>query len=219
MKMKLGVFGAGGMGREVVQLATELKQWDEVFFVLDEEYIPADREISGYRVFSIDDICSEFSKAEVELVVAVGEPETRKRVYQSIIEKDIRLGRVIDPSVKLHEDTVLGNGVILLRGCILSANVTIGDNSALSFGVILGHDNQVKEHVYLAPGVKTGGFVVWDTCSFGGLSASVCQGVKIGENTIVGQGAVVLKDVGRTQTVVGNPAKSICGTKRKVFGK
>ena len=214
---RLGVFGAGGMGREVAQLAAELEQWSEVFFVVDEEYLPQDRCIDGRRTFSLDEVCAKFPRDEVEMLVAVGETQARKAVFERIAEKKLSFGTLIDPSVKLHEDTVLGQGVIMLRGCIVSTRAVIGDNAALSFGVILGHDNTVKEHVYLAPGVATGGFVEWESCSFGGLRACVREHVHIGKNAVVGQGAVVLKDVEDGQAVVGNPAKPLQRTKKSIF--
>lgn len=38
--MKLGIYGAGGMGREVMLAVKESGMWEEAFFVLDPEYIP-----------------------------------------------------------------------------------------------------------------------------------------------------------------------------------
>lgn len=214
---RLGVFGAGGMGREIAQLAAELEQWSEVFFVIDPEYIPEDRHIDGRRTFSLDEVCAKFPRDEVEMLVAVGETRERKNLFERIKQENLSFGRLIDPSVVVHEDTVLGEGVIILRGCILSTRAVLGDNAALSFGVILGHDNQVGEHAYLAPGVTTGGFVQWDSCSFGGLRACVREHVHIGRHAIVGQGAVVLKDVEDGQAVVGNPAKPLQRTKTNIF--
>ena len=129
------------------------------------------------------------------------------------------MGQFIDPSIKLHDCTKLGEGVIVLRGCIFASDVTIGNNTALSFGVIIGHDNYIGEHCYLAPGVMTGGFVTWKNLSFGGLGCTIRQGVEIGEHGLVGQGACVTKNVAPFVTVVGNPAKQLGQTgARKVFG-
>jgi len=45
--------------------------------------------------------------------------------------------------------------------------------------------------------------------SFIGANAVVKQGVRIGNNVVVGAGAVVLKDIDNNQVFVGNPARFI----------
>lgn len=217
--MKLALYGAGGMGREIMVAARETGNWDELVFLVDAEYLPENRMIKGCRVYSLEEAERKFSRDEIEVLICVGEPDMRKKLYDRIISSGFRMGRFIDPSVKLHDCTKLGEGVILLRGCILASDVTIGNNTALSFGVIVGHDNCVGAHCYLAPGVMTGGFVKWHDLSFGGLGCTIRQGVEIGEHALVGQGACVTKSVSSFATVVGNPAKQLgqVGV-RKVFG-
>ncbi|MBS5134442.1 MAG: NeuD/PglB/VioB family sugar acetyltransferase [Oscillospiraceae bacterium] len=217
--MKLGIYGAGGMGREVMVAAKESGMWEDLFFILDPEYIPASRKIKGCRVFSLEETARNFSTDEVELLICIGEPSQRKELFDRVKNAGLRMGRFVDPSVKLHEDTVLGEGVIILRGCILASDIFIGDNSALSYGVILGHDNKIGNHCYLAPAVATGGFVTFEDASFGGLGCLVRENRTIGSSSIVGQGAVVVRDVLAQTTVMGNPAreKGDVGP-RKVFG-
>ena len=41
------------------------------------------------------------------------------------------------------------------------------------------------------------------------INAVIKQGVRVGDNVIIGAGAVVLKDVNSNTTFVGNPAKQI----------
>lgn len=205
--MRLGIYGAGGMGREVMLAAKESGIWEEVFFILDSEYIPVARQIKGCRVFSLEETSREFSVDNVEVLICVGEPSQRRELFDRVKRAGLHMGRFVDSSVKLHEDTALGEGVIILRGCVLASDVSIGDNSALSFGVILGHDNKVGRHCYLAPAVATGGFVTFEDCSFGGLGCTVREDRTIGFRSIVGQGAVVVRNVSAQTTVVGNPAK------------
>ena len=217
--MKLGIYGAGGMGREVMLAVKESGMWEEAFFVLDPEYIPPSRSIKGCKVFSLEEVAHNFSADEAEFLICVGEPSQRKEIFERVKSAGLRMGRFVDPSVKLHEDTVLGEGVIILRGCILASDISIGDNSALSYGVILGHDNKIGRHCYLAPAAATGGFVTFEDGSFGGLGCTVREDRTIGSGSVIGQGAVVVRDVQAFTTVVGNPEKEKGGVgPRKVFG-
>lgn len=56
-----------------------------------------------------------FSADEAEFLICVGEPSQRKEIFERVKSAGLRMGRFVDPSVKLHEDTVLGEGVISLE--------------------------------------------------------------------------------------------------------
>lgn len=45
--------------------------------------------------------------------------------------------------------------------------------------------------------------------AFIGIGAIICNSVKIGENSVVGAGSVVTKDIPANQVWAGNPAKYI----------
>jgi acetyltransferase-like isoleucine patch superfamily enzyme len=47
------------------------------------------------------------------------------------------------------------------------------------------------------------------SCSFVGIGAAVNQGISVGDHTVVGAGAVVIRDLGDRLVAVGVPAKEI----------
>ena len=65
--MKLGIYGAGGMGREVMLAVKESGMWEEAFFVLDPEYIPPSRSIKGCKVFSLEEVARQTTQNAVNL--------------------------------------------------------------------------------------------------------------------------------------------------------
>lgn len=89
--------------------------------------------------------------------------------------------------------------------------VHIGEESYFASGAILfTHD--------FSRGLKTNTYV-GKRC-FIGANAIIMAGVKIGDEVIVGSGAIVTKDVPSNSIVVGNPAKIIkTGIKTKKFGQ
>lgn len=72
--MKLGIYGAGGPGREVLMLAQQLNQssrWEEIFFIDD---VTDENVVSGvpvHRFALLDHQCTE-------VVIAIGEPAARR---------------------------------------------------------------------------------------------------------------------------------------------
>jgi len=69
------------------------------------------------------------------------------------------------------------------------------------------HHNTVGDHVHIAPGAHLGGEVTVEEGAMVGIGAVILPGVKVGAWSVVGAGAVVLKDVPREVKVVGVPAR------------
>jgi acetyltransferase-like isoleucine patch superfamily enzyme len=107
-------------------------------------------------------------------------------------------------------EIALGNYCIVLPGAtIVSAcSITAGDNCMFAAGCYLtdadwhGIYNRTSVPGNMAP-IRLGNNV-WV-----GYKAIVCKGVTVGDNSIIGTGAVVSKDVPENVVVAGNPAKVV----------
>lgn len=87
--------------------------------------------------------------------------------------------------------------------------VDIGNNVTISTNVtILAHDASTKNKIGYA---KVAGVRINDW-SFIGSGSIILPGTTIGENVIVGAGAVVRGNIPDDSVVIGNPAKVICST-------
>jgi len=100
-----------------------------------------------------------------------------------------RYGLQISPSNKIGYGLYIGHGF----GIIMHPTVEIGNNCNLSqFTTIGSNDNKaatIGDNVYIGP------------------SVCIVEDVKIGNNSSIGAGAVVTKDVPENATVAGVPAK------------
>lgn len=116
--------------------------------------------------------------------------------------------RVMAPlsGVRFHEVKV-GENVIVMNGCLMMAagGITIGDETQIAANVNLisnNHDLEDRNVITCKP-IKIGKRV-WI-----GAGATILPGVTIGDNSVVGAGSVVTKDVPADTIVAGNPAKFI----------
>jgi len=88
-------------------------------------------------------------------------------------------------------DTVINEGTKIDSLCHVAHNSTVGKNSQLAAGVVIG-----------------GSVKVGDSCWIG-LNSTIKHKIKIGDNAIVGSGSSVIYDVMDKDIVAGVPAKSI----------
>ena len=103
--------------------------------------------------------------------------------------------------IEIHPGAVIGKGVFIDHGMgvVIGETAEIGDNCLLYQGVTLGGTGKTtgKRHPTLSDNVVVG------------AGAKVLGDLKIGENTRIGAGSVVVRDVDPNCTVVGIPGRVI----------
>lgn len=108
----------------------------------------------------------------------------------------------------------IGAGTCIYRDVVLSDDgqaIQIGNNCVLTGCVILTHDASTNRLLGLNYGEPslTQPVIIENEC-FISYRAIILMGVKIGQGSIVGAGAVVTRDVPPHSVVAGNPARVIC---------
>jgi maltose O-acetyltransferase len=103
----------------------------------------------------------------------------------------------------------LGRGVFLNFNCVILdvVRVTIGDGTQIGPGVQILTADHPRDPAQRRAGLELGRPVAIGRNVWIGAAAIVLPGVTIGDDAIVGAGAVVTRDVRPGATVVGNPAK------------
>ncbi|WP_422446984.1 serine O-acetyltransferase EpsC [Thermoanaerobacterium sp. DL9XJH110] len=103
--------------------------------------------------------------------------------------------------IEIHPGAKIGKGFFIDHGMgvVIGETTEIGDNVTLYQGVTLGGTGKEKgkRHPTLGNNIVVGS------------GAKVLGPVKIGDNSKIGAGAVVLKDVPPNSTVVGVPGKAV----------
>lgn len=86
--------------------------------------------------------------------------------------------------------------------------VEIGDNVTLTNMTILAHDASTKMYI----GYSKVGRVTIGNNVFAGYGSIILPGVNIGDDVIIGAGAIVRDNIPSNSVVTGNPATIICNT-------
>lgn len=203
------IIGAGGFGREVQWLIERInekeKKWNIMGYI--DDGIEAGTEINGYSVLGGVDTLLEMQD-NICVVCAIGSSIARKKVIERLSDKkNIEFPNLIDPSVKMSKYVQIGEGNIICAGTILTVNITIEDFVILNLDCTVGHDVVLNSFVTVYPSVNISGCVTIGKYTEVGTGTQIIQGKRISENTIIGAGSVVVRDIEKLGTYVGVPAK------------
>jgi UDP-3-O-[3-hydroxymyristoyl] glucosamine N-acyltransferase len=110
-------------------------------------------------------------------------------------------------SVTLGAHVEVGNFTTVCSGTISPTRV--GDYTKIDDHVHIAHNCRIGRNVIITACAEVSGSVVIEDDAWIGPNASVLQGVTLGENSLLGIGAVALKSVPADEVRVGNPARRL----------
>ncbi len=122
-----------------------------------------------------------------------------------IAGRNLNLRSVVSP-IELYADRhasiIIGDNVLINEGIISAQNlIEIGDESIIAGAIIYDPDWHGIDNCPTKTAPVHIGKHVWI-----GSRAIILKGVAVGDNAVIGAGAVVTKDVEANTIVVGNPA-------------
>ena len=120
-----------------------------------------------------------------------------------------RLATIIDPSTFVSRTARIGAGCVVYPGGFIGVNAVIGNLVLCLSRCVINHDDVLEDRVVLASGVTLAGSVHVETGCYLGQACTVRQRLHIGQHSIIGMGAVVVKDVPPESVMAGNPAQKI----------
>lgn len=141
--------------------------------------------------------------------ISFGSMKYRKKVYEFLVENGWKSVNIIHPNAVVSNDAVIGNGVLIEAGCLVTPAPKIGDNVVINTGSQVNHDNIIEDNVYIASGVILSGGVHIGENTLLDDGVIVTLGKSVGKNCIIGAGAVVTKDIPDNSIAYGSPCKVI----------
>lgn len=207
----LVIFGSGGFGREVHQLVLDVNAQQASWNLLG--FLDGDPSRHGTAIHDLEILGDESWLADrpaVDVVVAVGSTAAKRRVVRRLAElRHPRFASLVHPSAWVGRGVRLGPGSLVCAGSLLTTDIEVAEHVILNLDCTVGHDSRLADFVTAAPSVNVSGQVtVGEGCDLG-TGSTIIQGVEIGRWSVVGAGAVVVRDVPPNTTAVGVPAKPI----------
>ncbi|MBA2282522.1 MAG: NeuD/PglB/VioB family sugar acetyltransferase [Acidimicrobiia bacterium] len=200
--MALAILGAGGVGREALDVALALDLAVVAF---------ADDALAGTRVRGLPVVAPAdlAGVAGVDaFIVGIAGAAARQCVAERAAELGLRPAILIHPRAIVGPETSVADGCLLLGGAHVSSSVTLGAHVQVHYNATVGHDTRLGPFASVYPGANVSGSVEVGAGATIGSGAVVLQGLTVGAGAFVGAGAVVTRDVMEGDVVVGNPARA-----------
>lgn len=206
--MKSVIIGAGTYGE--VYLAYLLEAGVDIVGFLDDDPKYEGREVRGIPVLGSISLLNTLK--ETNGVDAVYCPLGNNKLRVKFLSKALELGyetpSFIHQDVVISPNVTIGKGVYILLGTTIMPYTEIKDFVMISMGVHLAHHNVLEEGVFLSTGCNFGASIHAHKFAYCGISSTIMTGLhELGEDCLIGAGAVVIKDVPDRAVMVGVPAK------------
>ena len=219
--MVLGIYGAGGLGREVLELANVINRveniWHEIAFIDDAEI---DLNEGDINIYNLEKFVEINEHKNIEICIAVGEPALREKLFAKLKSYHIDLATLIHPTVEIPISTVLMEGVIVNKFTSISCDIIIEENVYIHPLACVGHDSIIGRNSIISSFSDVAGDCKVGHCAYLAINAIMKQGTSIGNNTIIGLASVVHNDIKEGVIAMGNPARPMKNNEdRRVFGK
>jgi sugar O-acyltransferase (sialic acid O-acetyltransferase NeuD family) len=214
MSRRLIILGAGGLAREMAQLAHQVnlieKKWEFAGYIA-ESAADTGKMLSFGPILGDDEWLLSQS-FEADLLIGIGYPKVKEKVLSRYLNQPDRFGfpNFIHPGAKVDLAYVnLGNGNAIAAGCIFTCDIQVGSFNLFNLSVTVGHDCRFGDYNVFNPTVNVSGGVKIGDCVLAGTGSQILENRMVGSHATIGAGAVVTKDVPDRQTVVGIPAKPL----------
>ncbi|MEX1189976.1 MAG: acetyltransferase [Bacteroidia bacterium] len=205
------IFGAGGFAKQLIPSLERLGVLQLCVFYDDVSDGSNSFIHQNFKVLKTEEALSaEIAKGNDEFVIALGNPATRKSMYEKAIGFNAKPRSIVDSQTSISNFGLdLGEGVVILEDVIIEPCNSIGKGTLLNLRVMVTHDCRVGNFCEISPGsMLLGGCEVGDN-TFVGAGSIILPKVKVGKNCVIGAGSVVNKNLPDHSHVAGAPAKPL----------
>ncbi len=206
---RLVVYGASGHGKVVAETA-QCANFDVVGFADDD---PGKRGGLWFGLPIISsgprdtiNICREH---KASLILAIGDNRARSFLYEHFGAHGCSFAVVIHPKAIVSPSAAIQQGTVICAGAVVHVDAKVGCNTIINTSATIDHDCFIENHVHVSPGTHLGGSVCVGEGTHLGIGSTVRNNIHIGKWSVVGAGAVVVKNIPDHVMAIGIPAR-IC---------
>lgn len=197
--------GASGHGKVVADIALKMDVWKYIAFLDQDESI-----VSSLGIEVIDKSVNAFRYAkDYDIFVAIGNNIMREKIIVELIAAGANVPILIHPRATLGKEVEVEVGTVIMAGVVINCCTKIGKGCIINTGATIDHDNVIDDYVHISPGAHLAGAVKVGKNTWIGAGGIVINNINITGNCVIGAGAVVISSISEPGIYVGVPAKKI----------
>ncbi len=168
------------------------------------------KKIFGLPVFDDENFIEVLKKRKIKNVFILEETGfIRSNIFKKIKKEKIHILKFIHKSVKLMGNNTIGEGVIIFPDCYIGYKSDIGNGCIIQSGCRIEHHNLLGNFCDINPNLTTGGFTkIGNFCEIN-ISVDIINKIHVGDNSRIGAGSLVLRDIKDNELQYGRPSKFI----------
>jgi len=203
--LDLFVFGSGQIADVVGAYFNETGRFRRISYVVDEEFLGTPAAVDG-TIMTWSEALREARVDTDFWFTAISfklRNQARRRAAHRIKEAGYRLASYIHPTATVWEGFHLSENTIIMENNVLQRKVSLGANSIVWSNNHIGHHTAIGSNTFISSEVCiSGNCSIGDGCFFG-VNSTLYDGIEIGNEAIIGAGAVVASRVADRAVVEG----------------
>ena len=207
MQESLLIVGAGGQGVSAAACALQSGRFGSIAF-LDDRLTPGTR-VLGLPVLGPVRLL-DWRKGRFGCIhVAIGENQIRLTLLQTACALGYAAPPLVPPSALVSPWAQLEPGCAVLAGATVGPLCSVGTGAIVNTRAVAEHHCRIGAGAHLSPMACLLGRARVERCGWVCARATVLPGVTVGENAVVGAGAVLRSDLPPGALAVGMPARIV----------
>lgn len=208
-KEKIILIGYGEHARMIIDNVDQMKNI-EIFGLIAANKVDIGKKIMGYEVVCTDEDIEALLQENPDIsgyFLGVGDMRVRLSLAAHY-DHMLRAVNIIHPAAIVSRYAQFGTGNLLEAYTKIANGVILGSHCIVNSFTSVNHDQIIGNNVLLAGNVSMAGKSIGDNTLIAD-GASIGFKKHVGRCCIVGDGAVVTKDIPDYSIVYGNPARKV----------
>jgi sugar O-acyltransferase (sialic acid O-acetyltransferase NeuD family) len=204
---KLVLIGAGSYGREIYHWLPNClgygTEWEFKGFI-DNSMTRLDSYQMGHHILAL--IKDYLPEPDDIFLCTIAEASWKKEYVNTISARGGQFCNLIHHKAEIGSTVKLGIGIFVAPFTVLTCDNIIGNHTTINAFSAVGHDCVIKDFCHINSFVLLGGGSRLGESVTIHPNSTIIPGKSVGDNSVVGAGSVVIKNVPPDVTVFGSPA-------------
>lgn len=192
----LVIFGAGDIARLAHYYFTNDSPYNVVGFTVNQDFLEGDN-FCGLPLVAFEKLEEFFPPSKVSAFAALSYAkmnQVRTRVYRDLKSRAYKIASYVSSRCTYLSEHRPGENCFILEDNTIQPFVRIGNNVTLWSGNHIGHDSEICDNCFVTSHVVISGNCLIKQSCFIGVNATLRNSLTLGEKTLIGAGALVMKD-------------------------